>query len=424
MSQETKQQSPVGRRLLCLLGLVLAAGAIYLGYLFSGFTPMLVLAAICIAVSFIGFVLAAKRRLVAPMILLTPIAVLLGYLFFWPTPFDPAAGPKRARSPAGTGVFAPNTALSVAVLLPAGDGPECVELDTQGRIYTGLQDGRIMRFNSDGDAVELANTGGRPLGLEMDSSGNLIVADSEKGLLSLTPEGTLTELTSEVDGRRMIFVDDLAIADDGKIYFSDASQHFRFGEHIGEFFERRPSGRLLVYDPAAKTTNVLMDKLYFANGVALAADQSFVIVVETYEHRIMRYWLDGPKAGTSDVFAENLPGFPDNVSEAPDGGFWLAIFSPRNGFLDSLVEQPRKRNILWRLGQIVGFPKPKHSYAVKISANGEWLQSMEDNTGHIYALTSVLERDGKLYLGSYVNDVIGGGVEPPTLGFSVRCSTN
>lgn len=132
-----------------------------------------------------------------------------------------------------------------------------------------------------------------------------------------------------------------------------------------------------------------------------------MIVVETYEHRIMRYWLDGPKTGTSDVFAENLPGFLDNVTEAPDGGFWLAIFTPRNDFLDSLVEQPRQRNILWRLGQIVGFPKMKHSYAVKIRSDGELLKALEDDSGHIYALTSVLEHDGKLYLGSYINDVIG-----------------
>ena len=219
--------------------------------------------------------------------------------------------------------------------------------------------------------------------------GNLIVADSEKGLLSLTEGGTLTTLVTEVDGQRMIFVDDLAIAKDGRIFFSDASQHFRLGEETLELFERRPSGRLLVYDPASQETKVLMENLYFANGVALAPDESFVIVVETFEHRIMRYWLKGPKTGTGDVFAENLPGYLDNVTEAPDG-FWLAIVGPRSDDLDSLVESPLRRTILWRLAQVVGVPEAKHSYAVKLSTDATPLRSLEDDTGHIFALTSVL----------------------------------
>ena len=392
---------------VCLLDLVLAGGALFLGYLFPSFIPLLVLAAIAIVMCAGALILAGKRRPLTSILVLTPVAVVLGYLFLWPVPFAPVAGPKRAKNPAGTGIFAKNNALTEAELLETGAGPECVELDSQGRIYTGLSDGRVIRLTTNGDIEELVNTGGRPLGMEFDAVGNLIVADSEKGLLSLAADGTLTTLTTEVNGERMIFVDDLAIADDGKIYFSDASQHFRLGEEILELFERRPSGRLLVYDPATKETRVLMEKLYFANGVALAADESFVIVAESFEHRIMRYWLTGPKTGTSDVFADNLPGYLDNVTEAPDAGFWLAIVQARRDDVDSLVDQPFQRTILWRLRQVAGLPIRKHSYAVKLSAGAELLESLEDDSGHVYALTSVLERDGKLYLGSFINDVIG-----------------
>ena len=391
---------------VCVLELFLVAGALFLCFLFPAIPAMLVLVATAIAMCVLGFFLAMKRRIVLSLVVLTPVTITLGYLLFWPVPFDPVAGPKRVTNPAGTGIFSKNNALAAAQRLVVAKGPESIELDASGRIYTGLADGRIIRLTTNGDIEELANTGGRPLGIQFDAVGNLIIADAEKGLLSLSEDGTLTTLTTEVDGQRMIFVDDLAIATDGRIFFSDASQHFRYGEETMELFERRPSGRLLVYDPASQETKVLIDNLYFANGVALAPDESFVIVVETFEHRIMRYWIEGPKAGTRDVFAENLPGYLDNVTEAP-GGFWLAIVGPRSDEIDSLVSLPFRRTILWRLAQVVGFPESKHSYAVKLSTDATPLQSLEDDTGHIFALTSVLERDGKLYLGSHVNDIIG-----------------
>jgi sugar lactone lactonase YvrE len=56
-----------------------------------------------------------------------------------------------------------------------------------------------------------------------------------------------------------------------------------------------PRGRLLSYDPATKETRVLAKGFYYANGVALAEDGSYVMVVETNRIRVHRHWLRGPK---------------------------------------------------------------------------------------------------------------------------------
>ena len=77
--------------------------------------------------------------------------------------------------------------------------------------------------------------------------------------------------------------DDLDIATDGKIYFSDASDKFGYGEDQIEVMEHTPNGRLLVYDPETKLTTTLLDNLYFANGVAVSPDDSFVLFNETKE---------------------------------------------------------------------------------------------------------------------------------------------
>ena len=246
------------------------------------------------------------------------------------------------------------------------------------------------------------------MGLNFDAQGNLIIADAIKGLIAMAADGKLSTLATDFDGKRMLFVDDLAIASDGKIYFSDASARYEYGHDMMELFERRPSGRLMVYDPKTRQLELLLDNLYFANGVALSAGEDFVLVNETYDHRIMRFWLKGPKAGTADVFADNLPGYIDNITEAPDGGFWLAVVAARTDALDDLVAAPFTRKIIYRLIQATGFNRAeKRSYAVKLSLDGVPLASLEDDSGHIYMMTSVLQKGDKLYLGSLLMDSFG-----------------
>lgn len=336
------------------------------------------------------------------------LTLLLAYLLLWPVPFEPVAGPVRDANPAGTGIFAKNNALAAAQLVETGHGPEGIAFDRAGRLYTGLHNGDILRQQPDGGFKVLTNTGGRPLGLNFDTAGNLIIADAVKGLIGMAPDGTLSPLATDFDGKRMLFVDDLAIASDGKIYFSDASARYGYGYDMMELFERRPSGRLMVYDPKTQELDLLLDNLYFANGVAMSADEDFVLVNETYEHRIMRYWLKGPKAGTADVFADNLPGYIDNITEGPDGSFWLAVVAARTDALDDLVAAPFTRKIVYRVMQATGFnPAEKHSYAVKLSPEGVPLVSLEDDSGHVYMMTSVLQYGDKLYLGSLLMDSFG-----------------
>ena len=356
-----------------------------------------------------------NKKTISPLRYATIIALLtlsagLGWLFFAPVPFDPAPDTRFAPNPAGTGVYVGNNVLAGATHLASGEGPEGIAFDAAGRLYTGLHDGRIIRFDAglQSGPEEMADTGGRPLGMEFDAKGNLIIADAEKGLLSMASDGTLTVLTTHVNGRRMIFVDDLAIADDGKIYFSDASQNYSYGTEILEIFERRPSGRLLVYDPATQDTRILLDDLFFANGVAMGPQDAFVLVTETFGHRIMRYWLSGEKAGTADIFADNFPGYLDNITEAPGGGYWLALVAPRTDEIDALVDKPFWRKVVWRIMDLTGgSPAEMHSRAVKLDGKGKARISMDDGTGHIFMMTSVIEQNGRLFLGSTINDVIG-----------------
>ncbi|MFD1903287.1 SMP-30/gluconolactonase/LRE family protein [Paenibacillus rhizoplanae] len=179
-------------------------------------------------------------------------------------------------------------------------------------------------------AEVFAETQGTPNGLKFDADGNLIVADIQKGLLSIDKDGKIEVLATEVDGGPIYLANELDIAQDGSIYFSDTSNYGKV--MFKEIAENKPHGRLLKYDPQTKQTTVLLKDLYFANGVALSADEDFVLVAESYHYQLTRYWLKGPKQGTSDLFAENLAGFPDNITRDAQGHFWVGVFTTRLAF--------------------------------------------------------------------------------------------
>ncbi len=345
------------------------------------------------------------------------LAVLLGilaaYLSFWPVQIDPVAWtpPEDAGK---TGPFAANEALTALTRIAEGKGagPEDTTVGPAGWLYTGYADGRIVRINpvdgADADVTEIANTGGRPLGLQFDATGNLIIADAIKGLLSLSPEGEISLLTDSVDGKKMIFVDDLDIASDGKVWFSDASTRFDLHDNLLDVVESRKTGRLLTFDPATGVTNVELDTLGFANGVALAADESFVLVNETFRYRVTRLWLTGPRAGQAEPFIENLPAHPDNLSRAPDGGFWIALVAPRSAELDELMPSAFWRKVLMRLPEAWrGSLIEPYGWVIKANEAGEVIVNLQDPNGKYGTITSVNERSGHLYMGSLTEEAVG-----------------
>ena len=122
-------------------------------------------------------------------------------------------------------------------------------------LFTGTADGKIKRVSLLNEAVEdFADTGGRPLGLRFDPQGRLIVCDAKKGLLAIDPEGRVAVLATEAGGRPFRFTNNLDIAKDGTIYFSDASDAYGPDEYLYDLLEARPRGRLLRHDPATGQT--------------------------------------------------------------------------------------------------------------------------------------------------------------------------
>ncbi|MCG8455531.1 MAG: SMP-30/gluconolactonase/LRE family protein [Holophagales bacterium] len=346
------------------------------------------------------------RLAITAGLLLTALAVLL----LLPAPVDPAAY-EPPPAPEMAGPYAVNRSLAAAERLAEGEihGPEDVAVAPDGTAYLGTEDGKIVRVSAGGSEVAtVVDTGGRPLGLAFDAEGRLLVADGIRGLLRVAVDGRGDEpevLSTGAAGVPFGFTDDLDVASDGRIYFSDASSRFGVGEYLYDLLEARPHGRLLRHDPATGVTELLAQGLYFANGIALSRDEDFVLVNETYRYRITRYWLKGPKAGTSEIFIDNLPGFPDGVSSNRRGTFWVALFTVRNATMDRLHPYPFAKAFLSKLPRFL-WPKPApYGLVIALDEQGRVLRTLQDPGGAVIPqVTSAEEAGGYLYLGNLDRD--------------------
>ncbi len=343
------------------------------------------------------------------LIALLVVFLLLGGFLLTPSPIDSQAW-HPPEPPPLRGVMAPNERLKQAELLALGQvyGPEDTTVSPEGVLYTGTQDGAIVRVFPDGRVERWLETGGRPLGMVFDRRGHLIVADAWKGLISIAPDKTVTVLATEAGGTPFRFTDDVAIGPDGTLYFSDASSRFHQPDYLLDLLEMRPHGRLLRYSPRTKKTDVLVRNLYFANGVAVSPEGDFLLVNETWKYRILRYWLRGPKAGRTEVFADNLPGFPDNLAVDDQGRYWVAFPTLRNRQVDTMHRMPWIKDLVAKLPDSLK-PKPQnYGLVVAFDRDGRMLASLHDPTGtHLKEITSVNPHDGDLYFGSLHNDRIG-----------------
>ncbi|HEX3133591.1 MAG TPA: SMP-30/gluconolactonase/LRE family protein [Planctomycetota bacterium] len=337
------------------------------------------------------------------------VALLVGgWLLCWPIPYEPL-GWTPEPAPTLSGPFAANDRLTAITSItgPIGTGPEDLAFAADGTFCTGLADGRILHFAADGSALgEFTRTGGRLLGLIFDAQGNLLVADAERGLLSIATDGITTCFASSHNELLFACTNEVDLAQDGTVYFT-VSSHLPVSQHIAAVIEHREDGRLLAWDPVQRRTRLLCSNLAWANGVAVAEDGASLLVVETSAYRVRRFWLSGPRRGQDEIVAANLPGFPDGINRDGHGGYWLAIPAPRDALLDVVHPHPWLKRIILRLPAWMQPAPQRYSLIVHLDRDGHPDQSLHDPAGGFAPITNVVPHAGKLYLGSYQYDRIG-----------------
>ena len=341
---------------------------------------------------------------------MTVLGLAAAYLTLWPVPITPIAWtPPQNKS--FTGPFKANDTLAGLERLSIDDnhGPEDATL-WQGLVYTVSQNGNIIGIEPDTQTIKiLTNTGGVPLGIEVNRANNhLIVADAYKGLLSISPSGQVTVLTDSVNGSPIQYADDVDIDGDGVMYFSDASTKFgakaigsTLASSLLELMEHGSTGRLLAYNPADESTRVVADGFTFSNGVAIHPDGD-ILVLETGTYSLHKINSD---TGVKETVLSNLPGFPDNINRGPElsngkASFFIGLISPRSDWLDKNANNISMRKLAMRLP---AFMRPKavpYVHIIHMDEDGQILSSYQDPKGGYHDATGAVVIDDHLYITS------------------------
>jgi sugar lactone lactonase YvrE len=347
------------------------------------------------------------------------LLLVMAYLSFWPIPIQPVRWIAPAQ-PGYSGAHAANSQLAGLQMIDLGaeSGPEHIAIGRDGKLYTTVESGRILRMNPDGSEQSVfASTGGRVLGFDFDAAGNLIAADAVKGLLSISSDGKVSVLTDSVNinGQRdpIRYADAVVVATTGKMYLSDASTRFApkdwggtFEASVLDILEQSSTGRILEFDPATQATRVVAHGLSFANGVALSLDGQHVFVNETGKYRVWKIAVASQDldvrqtSNQATVLFDNLPGYPDNLMRGRDGKIWLGFAKPRNPTIDNLATQPFMREVTLRLPRAL-WPIPKsYGHVMAFTEDGKVVADLQDPSGTYPESTGLTETADRLYIQS------------------------
>ncbi|MGV3553417.1 ABC transporter permease [Rhizobium sp.] len=300
------------------------------------------------------------------------------------------------------------------------DGPEDMIFDINDNMYCGSRHGDIIRlFAPDYQKWEVfAHIGGHPLGMAFDKAGNLYSCVGGMGLFRITPAGEVSKLSDEtnrslfsvIDDSRLRLADDLDIAPDGRVFFSEATIRYEMYDWVIDGLEARGNGRIICYDPKDGSSRTVLPNLQLPNGICVEKDGQSLLYAETWGCRITRWYFDGPKKGQREVIIENLPGYPDNINRASDGNYWCALCGMRSPVFDLALRMPDFRR---RMVQKVGrddwlYPNMNTGCVIKFDASGKILDVLWDRAGDNHPMiTSIREHKGHLYLGGIYNNRVG-----------------
>ena len=225
--------------------------------------------------------------------------------------------------------------------IPGAEGPV---FDLDGRFFMVCPPrGQVLEIlggAESGAKSEICNTGGIPAGLQMDPDNNIWIADMKLGVLKTTREGALTHVVETYEGEPIRGCNDCYFDSKGHLYFTAPAGSNR-ERPVGEVFCRTAGGAVTRLD----------EGYCFSNGLAVTADDSTLIVAETFGKHLWAYDITAPgqvagKRLFADLPAEGEYG-PDgmdfdesgNLLVAHFGGSSVDVFDPFGELLDR-VEMP------------------------------------------------------------------------------------
>jgi len=130
--------------------------------------------------------------------------------------------------------------------------------------------------------------------------------------------------------------------DEGDLWIASGSQTNGPEEWQRDLMTLGRSGAIHRWDTRADTTAEIARGLAWPYGLARMADGS-ILVSESWRHRLVRLAPDRRQGRPEETPLSGLPGYPARIVPDGEGGFWLAIFAPRNQLIEFVLRETEYR---------------------------------------------------------------------------------
>jgi gluconolactonase len=206
--------------------------------------------------------------------------------------------------------------------------PEGPAFDRKGNLFVvNTETGDISRISPEGTIpgrfgllygkVEIfLNTGGVVNGAKFHPRGDLYVADREKGIIAISPEGKIRIIVDKYQGKKLNGPNDLIFDYKGNLYFTDP--HGASAENpIGCVYRLSTGGEI----------TLIASGLAYPNGLVISPDGRDLLVAITRKNRVMRYLLDAEGRPVRNTIFSQLSGGwggPDGMAMDVAGNLYIA----------------------------------------------------------------------------------------------------
>ncbi len=250
-------------------------------------------------------------------------------------------------------------------------------VDNEGNIYCGVHKGEkdfssgvILKIKPDDSVEEFLVTDNWVTGMQFDKEAKLIALMNDLGLVKIHPDKSIEILlTTTPNGQPIRMGTGLKIASDGTIYFVNMSSTDKTSsKYINKLIlEMKPTEGVYSFNPRTNITTTISEGNYFGNGLKISQNEDFILVSETSKYRILKYWIKAEKKGKSEIFMDNLAGFPNNISKRHNGNYWIAFTTKRNDQLDKFHLSTGMKKFVFGIPSFIQ-PKPeKFGMVIEVS---------------------------------------------------------
>ena len=199
-------------------------------------------------------------------------------------------------------------------------------------VWSDIPNNRIMRWlEEDGHISVFRANSHHSNGNTRDFDGRLVTCEHDARRVTRTEhDGTITVLADKHDGKRLNAPNDLVVARDGAVWFTDPGYGID-GPYEGHTAEPELPRHVYRVDPATGRTAIVADDFDRPNGIAFSPDEQHLYVVDSGithggKSHIRVFDVDGASLRNSRVFAEDFaPGLTDGLRTDAAGNVWCSM---------------------------------------------------------------------------------------------------